>query len=123
MKVLADEGVDFPIVRRLRRWGLEVLYVAELAPGAKDHEVVALAKEEGALLVTTDKDFGELAFRKGSAPGGVLLLRLEGLSAQAKADRVLWALVHHGEDLVGAFSVLERDRLRIRRLPGSGAKA
>ena len=117
MKLLADEGVDAPLVRRLRQEGFSVLYVAETLPGMKDLEVIALAQEEGALLLTTDKDFGELAFRRGLAPLGVLLLRLEGLPQEEKAARVLWALREHGQVLPGAFSVLDRERLRVRRLP------
>lgn len=115
MRLLADEGVDAPIVGTLRAEGHEVLYVAELRPGMKDPEVLALAREEGALLLTTDKDFGELVFRQGFLSTGVLLLRLEGLPPLEKADRVAWALREHGTELVGAFSVLDAKRLRIRQ--------
>lgn len=114
---MADEGVDAPIVVRLREEGFAVVYVAELRPGMKDPEVVALAQREGALLLTTDKDFGELAFRRGLAPSGVLLLRLEGLAPTEKAARVVWALRAHGQGLLGAFSVLDPRRLRVRRFP------
>ncbi|WP_164835699.1 DUF5615 family PIN-like protein [Thermus tenuipuniceus] len=114
MRLLADEGVDAPIVGTLRAEGHEVLYVAEMHPGMKDPEVLALAQEEGALLLTTDKDFGELVFQ-GFLSTGVLLLRLEGLLPLEKADRVAWALREHGAELVGAFSVLDAKRLRVRR--------
>jgi len=115
MKLLADEGVDAPIVGRLRGEGHEVLYVAEMHPGIKDPEVLALAREEGALLLTTDKDFGELVFRHGLLSTGVLLLRLEGLPPLEKANRVAWALREHGAEMLGAFSVLNGKQLRIRR--------
>lgn len=115
MKLLADEGVDAPIVGRLRGEGHGVFYVAEMRPGIKDPEVLALAREEGALLLTTDKDFGELIFRQGLLSTGVLLLRLEGLPPLEKANRVAWALREHGVEMVGAFSVLNGKRLRIRR--------
>ncbi len=118
MRELADEGVDAPIVARLRAEGWEVLYVAEMEPDLKDPQVLAMAGEKGALLLTADKDFGELVFRRGLAPGGVLLLRLEGLSPGEKAERVAWALRSHGEALLRAFSVLDPRRLRVRKLPG-----
>ncbi len=120
MRLLADEGVDAPIVHRLRAEGWRVEYVAEMEPGLKDPQVLALARERGALLLTTDKDFGELVFRQGLVPGGVLLLRLEGLNHEEKAERVVWALRVHGGELLGAFAVLEPRGLRVRRLPGQG---
>lgn len=65
MKFLADEGVDRQIVERLRENGLSVLYVAEIEPGISDDEVLNQANRDTALLLTTDKDFGELVFRQG----------------------------------------------------------
>ena len=110
MKILADEGVDGPIVDCLRREGHEVLYVAELDPGIDDGTILDLARREGALLVTFDKDFGEMIF---------LLLRLAGLSPQTKSDLVAGALADHAEELTGAFSVLAPGQLRLRRSSGS----
>ena len=63
MNILADEGVDFPVVQRLRSDGHEVLYVAEMDPGVSDEKVLAAANDKGALLLTADKDFGELVYR------------------------------------------------------------
>ena len=74
----------------------EAALVLEMRPGMKDPEVLALARGEGALLLTTDEDLGELVFRQGFLGTGVLLLRLEGLPPLAKADRVAWALRKHG---------------------------
>jgi len=115
LKILADEGVDGPVVERLRREGHEVIYVAELDPGIDDDTILELAHRDEALLVTADKDFGELIFRQGRAPAGVLLLRFAGLSLQTKADLVATALVDHADELIGAFSVLAPGRLRLRR--------
>ena len=56
MNFLADEGVDFPVVQRLRSDGHEVLYVAEMAPGVSDETVLATANDRNALLLTADKD-------------------------------------------------------------------
>jgi len=62
---LADEGVDRQIVDRLRQDGHVVLYVAEMERGISDDVVLDLANREGALLLTADKDFGEMVFRLG----------------------------------------------------------
>ena len=56
MNFLADEGVDFPVVQRLRGEGHEVLYVAEMAPGASDEMVLTTANDKSALLLIVDKD-------------------------------------------------------------------
>jgi predicted nuclease of predicted toxin-antitoxin system len=63
MNILADESVDRQIVERLRQDGHEVLYIAEMEPSIEDDLVLERANERSALLVTADKDFGELVFR------------------------------------------------------------
>ena len=115
MKCVADENVDFPIVSALRDSGHDVWYVAEEAVGILDEEVPRKAAIEDALLLTGDKDFGDLVFRQGKATAGVLLLRLSGLPAHEKARIVTHALREHEDELQGAFTVLTHSALRIRR--------
>ena len=64
MKLVADESVEGPTVEFLRRDGHHVLYVAELEPGMQDPDVLELAWSEQAVLLTADKDFGDLVFRR-----------------------------------------------------------
>lgn len=80
MNFLADEGVDRQIVERLRQIGHQVLYIAEMEPGISDDEVLERANDNEALLITLDKDFGELVFRQAKVNAGVILVRLGGLS-------------------------------------------
>ena len=77
--LLADENVHRLIVAHLLRDGHEVVHVADLAPSISDEEVLALAVEREALLITNDRDFGELVFVGASRHAGVLLLRLAEL--------------------------------------------
>jgi|SRR5208337_3244841 len=86
MNFLADESVDFPVVQRLRSDGHEVLYVAEMDPGVSDEKVLAAANDKNALLLTADKDFGELVYRLRRISAGIILIRLAGLSPAGKAD-------------------------------------
>jgi predicted nuclease of predicted toxin-antitoxin system len=109
-----DEGIDRGIVDALRSDGHVVTYVAELAPGITDEQVLADANRLGALLVTRDKDFGELVFRQRRLHTGILLLRVEGLAREQKAQLVCSSVQAHGSEMCGAFAVLTRDRLRIR---------
>jgi len=66
VNLLADEGVDRQIVARLRRDGHNVRYVAEMSPGIPDEAVLDAANRGEALLLTADKDFGELVFRQAN---------------------------------------------------------
>ena len=119
MKLLADEGVDRPIVVRLREDGHEVDYVAEMEPGADDDRVLSHANQHQALLITADKDFGELVFRQGRFNTGIVLLRLAGVSQIRKAEIVSAVLAVHGNEMRAAFSVITNEILRIRPNPGN----
>lgn len=115
MILLADENLDRSVVARLRADGHEVLAVAEMQPGIGDTAVLALAETRQALLLTEDKDFGELVFRQGLVHAGVILMRLSGLSATAKGAILSQALAKYGGHIEGAFTVLSPRSLRIRR--------
>lgn len=114
MDLVADEGVDRPIVNRLREEGHEVLYIAELEPGMTDEDVLARAMSTEAVLLTTDTDFGEFAFRQRRLHAGVILLRLAGLTNETKAEIVAEVCHTRAAELAGAFSVISPGQLRIR---------
>lgn len=115
MIVLADESVDRPIVEALRGAGYSVLYVADMQPGISDHKVLSTATEKNALLLTSDKDFGELHFRQRRLSSGVALIRLSGLSATKKAEIVLSTFKQHGKEFPESFSVISAGGVRIRK--------
>jgi predicted nuclease of predicted toxin-antitoxin system len=116
MTWLVDESVDHAIADRLSQEdGLTVLYVAELDPGVTDEQVLELAAEEHAYLLTADKDFGELVFRQHKNVRGVLLVRLAGLPPGQKAELVSAAIQAHNDDLEGSFAVITTAGVRIRR--------
>lgn len=115
MNLLADESIDRQIVEKLRQDGYEVLYVAELAPSEPDEEVLYRANSLQAVLITADKDFGELVYRLGRIHAGVILLRLSGLSPMVKADIVSAALHERGAEMIDSFSVVTHATIRIRR--------
>jgi uncharacterized protein (DUF433 family)/predicted nuclease of predicted toxin-antitoxin system len=106
MKLVADEGVDKPIVDALRNSGFDVIYVAELAAGMVDAAVLSAASQTGSLLITFDKDFGELVYRQRLGSAGVVLIRLAGLAGDAKARIVTQTLRERSSDMRGAFSVI-----------------
>jgi predicted nuclease of predicted toxin-antitoxin system len=115
VNLVADEGVDRPVVDRLRQDGHDVVYVAELSPSAADEEVLRQANAQSAVLLTVDKDFGELVFRQGLAHSGVVLVRLAGLANATKAEIVAEVCRTRTAELIGAFSVVLPGQVRIRR--------
>ena len=103
------------MVERLRQDDHDVVYVAELSPSITDEEILELAKARSAVLLTSDKDFGELVFRQGLVHSGVLLLRLAGLANATKAEIVAEVCRDRAAELIGAFSVISPGQVRIRR--------
>lgn len=115
MNLLADESVDRQIVARLRHDGHDVLYIAEVEPSISDSAVFDLANENTALLITADKDFGELVFKDDRLiSDGVILLRLEGLSAERKSEIASESIRQHSKELLHHFSVIAPGKIRIR---------
>jgi len=106
VRYLADESVERQIVDALRSAGNEVDYVAELAPGTADLDVLARANRQSMVLITEDKDFGELVFRRRQPSPGVVLLRLSGLTRQRKIAIAAQVFADRAADFAGAFTVV-----------------
>lgn len=118
MRILADESVELEVVEALEREGHDVAYVAQSSAGLDDNRVMDRAENESRVLVTADKDFGEIAFRWRQVSVGVVLMRLRGLATSTKADLVVAALQEHAEELneeVPIFVLVEPGGTRSRR--------
>jgi predicted nuclease of predicted toxin-antitoxin system len=114
---LADESIDRQIVEAVRRDAYEVLSVAETSPGIPDAQVLSRANATGAVLLTADKDIGELVFRQSLAHSGVVLVRLGGCAPEMKALIVTAAISAHVNELEFGFAVVTGNTVRIRRFP------
>jgi predicted nuclease of predicted toxin-antitoxin system len=117
MRFLADESCDFSVVRILRAAGYDVLAIAELAPQTGDPEVIELSVREGRVLLTEDKDFGQLVYAGAHESNGVVLIRFPSTDRAELPNKALQAIRSLGDRLVGAFIVLEPNRIRIGRTP------
>jgi len=116
MHFLTDESCDFAVVRALRSQGFDVIAISETCPGAEDQRVIELARKEGRILLTEDKDFGRLAYLSGEQLGiGVILLRFPARARQELCGAVLELIRREGSKLEGSFVVLQPGRVRIRR--------
>lgn len=117
--IVADENIAREIVARLRADGLEVVWIAESAPSADDVDVLSLAVGMGAVLLTDDKDFGELVVRERRPHRGVLLVRMAGVPHTTRAEMLSDLLRASLPELRDAFTVLNGEgQARIRRQPG-----
>lgn len=114
MIFVADESVDQPIVSFLRNEGHTVIAVVEMEPGISDAVVLEIANQEGCVLLTADKDFGELIFRDHRYSFGIVLIRLSGLTADTKASVVATAIGQHNDELEQTFTVISANNVRIR---------
>ena len=85
MNFLADESVDPPIVKFLRENNISIEYILEIKTGITDDQVINLANQKQRILITADKDFGEVIFRHKKISSGVVLFRLAGLSNKDKS--------------------------------------
>lgn len=115
MNFVADESVDAPIVAALRREGHHIAYVAEISPSITDDEVLTQANQSGSILITMDKDFGELVYRLKRIHAGVVLLRLAGQSESSKTQIVVDAIRAHAAEFANSFTVITSGTTRIRK--------
>lgn len=89
-------------------------YVAEIDSGITDDEVLEMANRKAVLLLTADKDFGELVFRQQRITNGVILIRLAGFSPARKAEIVASSINKHISELFHSFTVINKGAIRIR---------
>jgi predicted nuclease of predicted toxin-antitoxin system len=114
MQFIVDESAGTAVAEYLRGAGHDVLAVAEVMPQADDSDILARAVSEKRILVTNDKDFGELVFRSGQALYGVVLLRLHDESSANRVRVMKMVIEQHTDRLVDHFAVATEDSVRIR---------
>jgi predicted nuclease of predicted toxin-antitoxin system len=114
MHLVADESVDFGIITSLREKGINVLSILEDNSGIKDVEVLEIAAKNKSLLITEDKDFGELTYRLRLEHYGILLLRLSDMPRKRRIELVVETIELHFDRFLNNFSVLTKMGLRIK---------
>ena len=118
MRFLADESCDAAVVEALRDAGFDVTVVADTLRGADDSTVLNAALREGRVLLTEDKDFGDLVFAAGASAIGVVLLRYPSSARASLPQRVLDFVATRHSELPGSFVVIGPAGARVTRLPG-----
>jgi predicted nuclease of predicted toxin-antitoxin system len=118
LRFLADESCDFAVVRALRSAGHDVVAVAEISPGAEDAQILHLASQQQRIVITEDKDFGQLVFAFGKNTQGVIFLRYPSSVRLKIAKEIVNLVKRYGEKLTGRFTVVQPGRIRIGQTPG-----
>lgn len=117
MRILANENLPAEAVEALRSAGHDVVWVRTEAPGSKDISILERGESEKRLILTFDKDFGELAYRlRMPASGGIILFRISTSSSTSVAQKIK-AVPESRTDWMGHLSVVEDTQIRMRPIP------
>lgn len=116
LKFLADEGFSFEITSFLREMGYDVKWIGDSTPGVSDRDVYKIAQEDNRVILTDDKDFGELAVRFSLKTIGVVLLRINPKEKELRKKRVFELLERFSEKLKMHLVVIDSEKFRFRKL-------
>jgi predicted nuclease of predicted toxin-antitoxin system len=115
MRLLVDECTGQTVASWLRGQGHDVVYVGDEASGIQDTEVIARAASEARILVTNDRDFGDMIFRSHLPHAGVVLLRLRNERPSSKIAVLERILKEYGDSLADNFVVVTEHLVRFAR--------
>ncbi|MGH7456758.1 MAG: DUF5615 family PIN-like protein [bacterium] len=115
MKFVVDESTGQSVVHELRRLGHDVISIQEIFPGLDDPPILDIAANENRVVMTNDKDFGELVYRSGLPHAGVVLFRLQDESAANRVRMMREVLRSCADKLEGNFVIASERKIRIRK--------
>ena len=106
MKFIADENLGVKVPKYLKSLGFDIIWIQKISPGKPDAQILEIANKENRILITLDKDFGELVFKEKLATAGVIFLRLKDESVENK-KKILIKLLNSKKDFYGKFTVVK----------------
>lgn len=116
LKFLVDVGVSNMAEKWLSENGYDIKTIRDIDPRMSDVDILNLASSENRMVITMDKDFGELIYHSRSCHSGVLLLRLDNANGEEKVNVIKTILLKYSDKIENHFCVFQNGRLRIRRL-------
>lgn len=117
IKFLANENVPFATIRKLQDAGFDVLSVTENFPSIKDEAVILFASTENRVIITFDRDYGELIFKhKLKFNSGIIYFRIQNFLPERPAEILLRFLLHNDLQFEGYFTVFDENRIRQRKI-------
>ncbi|MGH6923904.1 MAG: DUF5615 family PIN-like protein [Propylenella sp.] len=120
MRFLVDECISRAIVEKLRASHHDVIWVAEAQPGAPDRDILKLSRDDSRLLLTADRDFGELTIRFGERALGVVMVAISQFTGDPDrlTENLVRQLTEMDKALIGKLTIIEAGRVRQRALAG-----
>ncbi|MBL8028388.1 MAG: DUF5615 family PIN-like protein [Fibrobacteres bacterium] len=117
MNFLVDECCGSKFAKALAQLGHNVEFAGDVCKGATDISVVQLAQKNNSIIITEDKDFGELLFRYGYVMPGLILIRLDVDELALRLTLLKSLLNDKQHSIIGHFVILEKQRIRLRKMP------
>lgn len=116
MKFLADENIEKTIVQALKDLSYDVIWIGDDYRSISDSNVLNICVAQKRILITNDKDFGELVFLEKRVSEGVLLLRYEKEDSNEKVKKVIFFIKKYKNRIKNNFIVLSEKGIRIRKI-------
>ncbi|MCD6185891.1 MAG: DUF5615 family PIN-like protein [Deltaproteobacteria bacterium] len=116
LKFLVDVGVGKGIEKYLLEEGYDTKPVRDIDPRMEDEEIIRTAISENRMVITMDKDFGELVYHSSMEHSGVLLLRLEDATGSEKLQVVKHIMKKYSGRIKNCFCVFQNDKFRIKKI-------
>ncbi len=116
LKFLIDESSGGKLAKALKENGYDAVYLGDYYPGAIDEDILKKAKNDERVIITNDKDFGDLILRQGKLSNGVILLRLKIDKPLNRIKFVLAIIKELGIKLNKKFIIVSENKIRIRKI-------
>lgn len=116
LRFIVDVGVGKGIEKYLTEEGYDTKAVRDIDPRIEDEEIIRTAVSENRIVITMDKDFGELVYHSSMKHSGVLLLRLEDAVGSEKLQVVKHIMKNYSDRIKSCFCVFQNDKFRIRKI-------
>ena len=117
---LADENIPLYVVKQLRKEGYKVISVTEEFAGSSDEKILELSSRNKWVIITFDKDFGELIYKqKSNKPYGIILMRVTPKSPEYILQLLKWLLLQTSILFEANFVVLNKDKVRVIKMDDS----
>ncbi len=117
---LADENIPLYVVKQLRKEGYKVISVTEEFAGSSDEKILELSSRNKWVIITFDKDFGELIYKqKSNKPYGIILMRVTPKSPEYILQLLKWLLLQTNISFEVNFVVLNKDKVRVIKIDDS----
>lgn len=116
MLLLADENVPLKSFKLLKEKGYGIIHIGIENPSVKDHDVINISIEQDRIIITFDSDFGELVFKIGYKPKGVIYFRWKTFLPEEPGEYLAKLIVSQTVQLKGYFTVIDENQIRQRKI-------